>query len=54
MLFIAIDRLERASGGTSWQRVSASALVADQNERGFGLCLGNSSDSSGLFFKGRS
>lgn len=45
MLFIAIDRLERAPGETSWQRFSTSALVADQNERRFGLCLGSSSDS---------
>jgi len=45
VLFIAIDRLEQASGETFWQRFSSSALVPAQNGKGFGLGLGNSSDS---------
>lgn len=45
VLFITIDRLEQASGETFWQWLSTSALVSAQNDKGFGLWLGNSSDS---------
>lgn len=45
MLFIAIDRLEQASGKMFWQQFSTSALVPAQNDKRFGLWLGKGSYS---------